>query len=701
MVQPSHSDDGLTPQNRGSKLDSWKEIAAYLNRDIRTVQRWERTAGLPVRRLQKPGLRAVFAYTADLDDWLQLQSNSTVSVVEPNVALESPTSFPIKTLAAGIVAIAGLLFFGGWWYFSEGRTKTGTDFRLSTSRPITSDPGSERDPDISPDGKYVAYSYVAPNLSTRILIRLIDGSTGPQPVTAATENEWSPVWSPNGTQIAFLRGDPSGEVSLHLTSAIGGGGVGAERQVASGLKPYPRRRTLLVGHLLAWMPDGLRVVVADRPSPTQGGLFLIHIETGARTKLTSPEVAQYDVEPTVSSDGRTLVFNRINGEFLSDVFVQKLDSGGLPDGPPRKLPAAGKWNGTPRLLESRGEVLVCAGSLPRLALWRQPLDGSRPPVSLGIIGDYATQSAVHNKSGRIVSRTYRSQADILRFGLPSGSVADSAPAVEPPVESFLESTFIDRSPTYAPDGSQIAFISDRTGKRQVWVSNAEGTVPVEWTQKFEVDMIAPAWSPDGSKLVFSGEGPRGTAQLYVADRNSRTAVRVTDDGLDHGRAVFSNDGQAIYVSAADKSVYSIYRIFGATPAEKIATGYSYVAGVEPSGRGLYAARSTGRNRSELEFIPLLPKPGPPVRIATLNFADDCWVAPDGIYYMARREDRPLAPVSLRFRPHSGAAERILQNFSKPPGRSISVSADRRFAVTMRVVPPISDLLLLETSLTAR
>jgi len=728
------------PHDRGAKLDSWKEIAAYLNRDIRTVQRWEKTASLPVRRLQKPGLRAVFAYTADLDDWIQLNSTTTAAETTSSMATEGdgetenepsavvgpdpqePPKFPkMKTLAAVVAVIAGTLTLLLWWYFNRQSEAT-TGFHLSSSRPITSDPGSERDPDISPDGKYVAYSYVAPNLSTRILIRQIDGSTGPRPVTAASENEWSPVWSPNGTQIAFLRGDPSVEVSLHLTSSLGSG-AGAERLVASSVKPYPRRRTLLIGHLLAWMPDGLRIVVADRVNPTQGGLFLVHVETGARTKLTSPEVAQYDVEPTVSADGRTLVFNRIRGEFLSDVFVQKLDAAGLPDGPPRKLPAAGKWNGTPRLLESRGEVLVCAGSLPRLALWRQPLDGSsRPPVSLGIIGDYATQSAVHNKSGRIVSRTYRSQADILRFAMPPGGgagVPDSAPAVEPLVESFLESTFIDRSPTYAPDGSGIAFISDRTGQRQVWVSNAEGTIPVEWTQKFEADMIAPGWSPDGSKLVFSGEGPAGTSQLYLADRGSRTAVRITADGLDYGRAVFSSDAQAIYVAAADKSVYSIYRLtaapFGSKPGagggggapatpqppEKIASGYLYVAGVAPNGRGLYAAKGAGRNRAELDFVPLLPSDSghrpEPVHIATLNFADDCWVAPEGLYYMARREDRPLAPVSLRLRTHSGDADRILQNYSKPPGRGLSVSADRRFAITMRVVPPISDLLLLETA----
>jgi TolB-like protein/Tfp pilus assembly protein PilF len=51
---------------RGARLDSWKEIAAHLGRDVRTVQRWEARDGLPVRRLQSG---SVFAYAAELDAW--------------------------------------------------------------------------------------------------------------------------------------------------------------------------------------------------------------------------------------------------------------------------------------------------------------------------------------------------------------------------------------------------------------------------------------------------------------------------------------------------------------------------------------------------------------------------------------------------------------------------------------------------------
>src|SRR5258708_24923465 len=51
------------------RLESWGEIAAYLRREIRTVQRWERYQGLPVRRLLIGKLGSVYAYRSGLDKW--------------------------------------------------------------------------------------------------------------------------------------------------------------------------------------------------------------------------------------------------------------------------------------------------------------------------------------------------------------------------------------------------------------------------------------------------------------------------------------------------------------------------------------------------------------------------------------------------------------------------------------------------------
>lgn len=59
-------------------LNSWKEIAAYLGRGVRTVQRWEQDLGLPVRRPRGKERSAVIALRADLNQWLQQSPHGTL-----------------------------------------------------------------------------------------------------------------------------------------------------------------------------------------------------------------------------------------------------------------------------------------------------------------------------------------------------------------------------------------------------------------------------------------------------------------------------------------------------------------------------------------------------------------------------------------------------------------------------------------------
>src|SRR6266403_1746665 len=67
---------GATSGRKGStfpdkKLDSWGEIASYLGREVRTVQRWERTEGLPVHRHEHKKKSTVYAFSGELDAWIK------------------------------------------------------------------------------------------------------------------------------------------------------------------------------------------------------------------------------------------------------------------------------------------------------------------------------------------------------------------------------------------------------------------------------------------------------------------------------------------------------------------------------------------------------------------------------------------------------------------------------------------------------
>src|SRR5688572_2510516 len=66
----------MTPRNPDDRLDSWKEIAAYLRRDVRTVQRWEKNEGLPVHRHRHQSLGSVYAHRQELAEWFSARQQT-------------------------------------------------------------------------------------------------------------------------------------------------------------------------------------------------------------------------------------------------------------------------------------------------------------------------------------------------------------------------------------------------------------------------------------------------------------------------------------------------------------------------------------------------------------------------------------------------------------------------------------------------
>src|ERR1700731_1526100 len=82
---------GSPPEDR---LDSWKEIAAYLNRDVTTVQRWEKREGMPVHRHQHDRMGSVFASRAELDAWARGR-NLRAAELNENIA---PSPDPATSL---------------------------------------------------------------------------------------------------------------------------------------------------------------------------------------------------------------------------------------------------------------------------------------------------------------------------------------------------------------------------------------------------------------------------------------------------------------------------------------------------------------------------------------------------------------------------------------------------------------------------
>lgn len=87
-------------------LQGWKEIAAYLERDVRTAQRWEEGVGLPVRR-HGGSSGSVYAYPSEIEQWRTSQPTKPTAQAQPPTERLSGRRF-VPALVIGIAAVAAL-----------------------------------------------------------------------------------------------------------------------------------------------------------------------------------------------------------------------------------------------------------------------------------------------------------------------------------------------------------------------------------------------------------------------------------------------------------------------------------------------------------------------------------------------------------------------------------------------------------------
>ena len=96
---------GADPQASGAgrRLDSWKEIASYLKRSVRSVQRWETEEAMPIHRHHHDKRGSVYAFREELDAWWKERGPT---LTERNGAEEAPTASPAVAIEAGTPKLA-------------------------------------------------------------------------------------------------------------------------------------------------------------------------------------------------------------------------------------------------------------------------------------------------------------------------------------------------------------------------------------------------------------------------------------------------------------------------------------------------------------------------------------------------------------------------------------------------------------------
>ncbi len=197
--------------------------------------------------------------------------------------------------------------------------------RRTESRPIkvsyvTTYPGDELDPSLSPDGSQVAFSWGGNRNENRDIYVLPIGGQNPLRLTQDPADDTSPAWSPDGRTIAFVRKHKDGAANLMLIPALGG----PERslyslQLAKPVFTVPQRT-------LAWSPNGKWLVFTQTEPKGNSILAVLSLASGdLRTAYPRSNARFEDVHPAFSADGKWLAFARFHSPGTSTILIQRIN----------------------------------------------------------------------------------------------------------------------------------------------------------------------------------------------------------------------------------------------------------------------------------------------------------------------------------------------------------------------------------------
>jgi Tol biopolymer transport system component/predicted Ser/Thr protein kinase len=171
-------------------------------------------------------------------------------------------------------------------------------------------------------------------------------------------------------------------------------------------------------------------------------------------------------------------------------------------------------------------------------------------------------------------------------------------------------------PTYSPDGKLIAVDASWAGPRRIWVLDRDGHNPQQVTTDTseEVAHVAPAWSPDGKKIVFQNLA-RTKFDIRVVSLESKQMDWITNDFFSNIRPAWSPSGKFIYFSSYRSGGINIWRapVKGdgtlRGPLQQVTTGagQDIEVAISPDGRRL--AFATLHQNADIWKLPVLPQSG--------------------------------------------------------------------------------------------
>jgi Tol biopolymer transport system component len=528
------------------RLDSWKEIAAYLNRDVTTVQRWEKREGMPVHRHVHDKLGSVYAFREELDAWARGRNlpatlengydapSSNIAALPRRSAISTYISrwTIVLPLAAVIATLAiGILF---WLHKTEYFWRN--PIAAARFQTVTDLDGVAQAAAVSRDGHFVAFlsdrdgqmDVWVTQAGSGEFHNLTRGST-PELVNPSVRTMG---FTPDGSLITFWirkqNGSSGGDISIWAVPTLGG----QPRPYLEGVAEFD------------WSHDGSRLVY-HTPGPGDP----LFVSDGSRRPegppiFTAPGGLHCHF-PLWAPDSAYIYF-------VQGVLPDKLDIWRIPatGGTPERITSHSGRVTHPVLLDRRTLMYLASdpdGSGP----WLYSMDVERRiPHRLTSGLDRYTSLAASADGRRLVVTQASPKRTLWRLRLPNSAGETSAAA------RISLTTGTGFSPRLGSD--YLLYVSATNTSESIW-KLANGTGTELWSSVGARVFGGPAISPDGRTIAFSVQ-QHEQKLLYVMQADG-TNTRIVSDSLDlQGAPAWASDGQSITSAADDHGVPHLFRI---------------------------------------------------------------------------------------------------------------------------------------------
>lgn len=597
------------------------------------------------------------------------------AAVEAPAAPETPRRSARALAVPAAVAVAVAIAIGSVWWFAL-RAPRGAERSGAAASKLTSYPGSAGNPTYSPDGGRVAFHWNGKE-QQGFDIYVRDLGTGELTrLTAGSENERYPAWSPDGRDIAFVRALPDNRSAIVLAPADGG----PEREVA----------VIPSTHVpLSWSPDGKWIAYSMsfpdyvRTPAEHAGIFAVSLETRQRVRITAPGSRFLgDAYPAFSPDGRRLAFFRTSSFGASDLHVVAIDEALRPVGEPRRLTFDARSAQNPAWTPDGKEIVFVSDRGGSHSLWKVRAAGGGLPVALG--GEDAFEPAIAPSGKQVVYARQRLIDNLVRIELCGTN------CIPGPERRLTRSAMLVRNPSCSPDGRRIAFESRRSGYDEIWTCASDGSDPQQLTSFRGPATGTPRWSPDGKQIVFDSR-VQGKGQLFVIGAEGGTPRQITHEQVEQIVPSWSSDGAWIYHASNRTGEFQVWKMPATGGAALQVTRQGGFYAVE-SRDGRFIYYSKGILRTSVWRVPA-GGGAETLVLDSLSHSQDFSLSRDGIYFVPASQ--ATSTVSIYFYEFATAKVRRVGSTDTLSLSGLSVLPDGRGIVFSKRESAESDLMLAE------